>query len=47
MLYYENQLNLGNIYKECSDLFKEQKPQFFELLEKYIDINLYIVNYKS
>ena len=42
MLYYENQLNLGNIYSECSEMFKEQRPEFLELLNKYIDINSYI-----
>ena len=42
MLNYENQLNLGNIYSECSNLFKEQRPQFLELLDKYIDINAFI-----
>ena len=42
MLNYENQLNLGNIYKECTELFREQKPKFLELLDKYIDINQYI-----
>lgn len=45
MLYYENQLNLGDFYKECSDLFTEQKPEFLELLNKYIDINKYIPYY--
>lgn len=42
MLNYENQLNLGNIYSECSEMFKEHRPQFLELLDKYIDINSYI-----
>lgn len=42
MLYYENQLNLGNIYSQCSEMFKEQRPEFLELLDKYIDINSYI-----
>ena len=42
MLNYENQLNLGNIYSECSEMFKEQRPEFLELLNKYIDINTYI-----
>ena len=42
MLNYENQLNLGNIYSECSEMFMEQRPQFLELLDKYIDINIYI-----
>ena len=42
MLYYENQLNLGNIYQECYELFKEQKPKFLELLNEYIDIEQYI-----
>ena len=42
MLYYENQLNLGNIYSECSEMFKEQRPEFLELLNNYIDINTYI-----
>ena len=42
MLYYENQFNLGNIYSECSEMFKEQRPEFLELLNKYIDINSYI-----
>ena len=42
MLNYENQLNLGNIYKECTELFREQKPKFLELLDEYIDINQYI-----
>ncbi len=43
MLYYENQLNLGNIYSDCSEMFKEQRPEFLELLNKYIDINSYII----
>jgi len=42
MLNYENQLNLGNIYSNCQEMFKEQRPQFLELLNKYIDINSYI-----
>ena len=42
MLNYENQLNLGNIYSKCSEMFKEQHPQFLQLLDKYIDINAYI-----
>ena len=42
MLYYENQLNLGNIYSNCSEMFKEQRPELLELLDKYIDINTYI-----
>ncbi len=42
MLNYENQLNLGNIYSKCSEMFKEQRPQFLQLLDKYIDINAYI-----
>lgn len=42
MLYYENQLNLGNIYSQCSEMFKEQRPEFLELLNKYLDINSFI-----
>ena len=42
MLNYENQLNLGNIYSECQEMFKEQRPQFLELLNKFIDIESYI-----
>ena len=42
MLYYENQLNLGNIYKECNELFKEQQPEFLNLLNQYLDIDKYI-----
>lgn len=42
MLNYENQLNLGNIYSSCQEMFKEQRPEFLELLNKYIDINTYI-----
>ena len=42
MLYYENQLNLGNIYSECSELFVEQRPQFLNLMQEYLDINKYI-----
>ena len=42
MLNYENQLNLGNIYSNCQTMFKEQRPEFLELLDKYIDINTYI-----
>lgn len=42
MLNYENQLNLGNIYSDCSEMFKDQHPEFLELLNKYIDINSYI-----
>ena len=42
MLNYENQLNLGNIYSNCKEIFKEQRPEFLELLDKYIDVNSYI-----
>lgn len=42
MLNYENQLNLGNIYSECQEMFKEQRPQFLELLRQYINIDDYI-----
>lgn len=42
MLNYENQLNLGNIYSDCQEMFKEQRPEFLEILDKYIDINTYI-----
>lgn len=42
MLNYENQLNLGNIYSQCSEMFREQRPEFLELLNKFIDINTYI-----
>ena len=42
MLNYENQLNLGNIFSECSELFTEQKPEFLNLMEKYLDIDKYI-----
>ena len=42
MSNYENQLNLGNIYSDCKEMFKEQRPEFLELLDKYIDINSYI-----
>lgn len=42
MLNYENQLNLGNIYSNCQEMFKEQRPEFLELLNKYIDVNTYI-----
>ncbi len=42
MLSYENQLNLGNIYSNCQEIFKDQRPEFLELLDKYIDINTYI-----
>ena len=42
MLNYENQLNLGNIYSECSELFAEQKPEFLNLMEQYLDIDKYI-----
>ena len=42
MLNYENQLNLGNIYSECSELFKEQRPEFLNLMEQYLDIDKYI-----
>lgn len=42
MLNYENQLNLGNIYSNCQEMFKEQRTEFLELLNKYIDINTYI-----
>ena len=42
MLNYENQLNLGNIYSECSEMFKEHRPEFLELLNKYIDIDSFI-----
>lgn len=42
MLNYENQLNLENIYSNCQEMFREQRPEFLELLDKYIDINTYI-----
>lgn len=42
MLYYENQLNLGNIYQECVEIFSEQRPEFLNLMEQYLDINKYI-----
>lgn len=42
MLNYENQLNLSDIYSNCSEMFKEQRPEFLELLDKYLDINSYI-----
>lgn len=42
MLNYENQLNLGNIYMECSVIFKEQKPQLLSILEKYLDLEKHI-----
>jgi len=42
MLNYENQLNLGNIYKKCSEIFKEQKPQLLNILENYLDMEKYI-----
>lgn len=42
MLYYENQLNLGNIYSECAEIFAEQRPEFLDLMDKYLDIDKYI-----
>ena len=42
MLNYENQLNLGNIYSECSELFAEQRPEFLNLMQQYLDIDKYI-----
>lgn len=42
MLNYENQLNLGNIYSECSALFAEQRPEFLNLMQEYLDIDKYI-----
>lgn len=42
MLNYENQLNLGNIYSECSALFVEQRPEFLNLMEQYLDIDKHI-----
>ena len=42
MLNYENQLNLGNIYQECAQIFTEQRPEFLNLMEQYLDINKYI-----
>lgn len=42
MLNYENQLNLGNIYSECSELFAEQRPEFLNLMAQYLDIDKYI-----
>lgn len=42
MLNCENQLNLGDIYSNCAELFKEQRPEFLSLLDKFIDINTYI-----
>ncbi|MDO5557936.1 MAG: transposase [Clostridia bacterium] len=42
MLNCENQLNLSDIYSNCSELFREQRPEFLTLLDKYIDINTFI-----
>lgn len=42
MKYYENQLNLGNLYSECSNLFKEQNTEFLDLMSNYLDINKYV-----
>ena len=42
MLYYENQLNLGNIYQECAEIFTEQRPEFLNLMDQYLDIDNYI-----
>jgi len=42
MLNYENQLNLGNIYSDCSHLFEEQKPEFLNLMNTYLHIDDYI-----
>ncbi len=42
MLYYENQLNLGNIYQECSEIFSEQKSEFLNLMDQYLDLDKYI-----
>lgn len=42
MLYYENQLNLGNVYQSCYEMFKEQRPEFLDLLDHYLDIDQYI-----
>jgi len=42
MLFYENQLNLGNIYSDCSHLFEEQKPEFLNLMNTYLHIDDYI-----
>lgn len=42
MLYYENQLNLGDIYQECSQMFAEQKPEFLQIMSEYLDIEKYI-----
>lgn len=42
MLNYENQLNLSDIYSECSELFAEQRPEFLNIMEQYLDIDKYI-----
>lgn len=42
MLNYENQLNLGNIYQECAEIFTGQRPEFLNLMEQYLDIDKYI-----
>ena len=42
MLYYENQLNLGNIYQECVGIFSEQRTEFLNLMKQYLDIDKYI-----
>ncbi len=42
MKFYENQLNLGNIFEECSTLFEEHNPKLLALLNNYLDINQYI-----
>lgn len=44
MLYYENQLNLGNIYKECSKMFKEQRLQFLSFAKFFINEITSLIN---
>lgn len=42
MLNYENQLDLRNIYEDCSELFKEQNPKLLDIINQHLDINQYI-----
>jgi len=36
------QVSLKDIYTDCQDLFLDQKPSFFQLLEEHIDLGEFI-----
>ena len=38
MFKHSNQISLADIYDECSEVFKSNKPKFLELLSEYVNI---------